>query len=85
LVDIGEAEGREGFERVWQEAFAAGFIDGGLHGIDDFDSETLASGGDGTSQTGWARADNQDIALVARIHSVACTMTLFVSASYGID
>jgi hypothetical protein len=42
LIEIGEAEGGEGFDGVGHETFAAGFIDGGLHGVDDFDVETLA-------------------------------------------
>jgi hypothetical protein len=46
LIEIGESDGCEGFERVRHETFAAGFIDGGLHGVDDFDVKTLAGGGD---------------------------------------
>jgi hypothetical protein len=42
LIEIGESEGSEGFERVGHETFAAGFIDGGLHGVYDFDVKTLA-------------------------------------------
>ena len=42
LIEVGEADGCEGFERVGHETFAAGFIDGGLHGVDDFDVKTLA-------------------------------------------
>jgi hypothetical protein len=42
LIEIGEADGCEGFERVGHEAFAAGFIDWGLHGVDDFDVKALA-------------------------------------------
>ena len=41
LIEIGEAEGGEGFKGVGHEAFAARFIDGGLHGVDDFDLKTL--------------------------------------------
>jgi hypothetical protein len=61
LIEIGEADGCKGFERVGHETFAAGFIDGWLHGVDDFNVKTLACGGDGTSQSGWASADDQDI------------------------
>ena len=46
LIEIGDADGCEGFEGVGHEALAAGFIDGGLHGVDDFDVKTLAGGGD---------------------------------------
>jgi hypothetical protein len=42
LIEIGDADGGEGFQRVGHEAFAAGFVDGGLHGVDDFDVKTLA-------------------------------------------
>jgi hypothetical protein len=61
LIEIGEAEGCEGFERVGHETFAAGLVDGGLHGVDDFDVETLSSDGDGRGESGWASADDQDI------------------------
>jgi hypothetical protein len=60
-IEVGEADGGEGLERVGHEAFAAGFIDGGLHGVDDFDVKTLTRGGDGTGESGWASADYQDI------------------------
>jgi hypothetical protein len=42
LIEIGKADVAEGLERVGHEAFAAGFIDRGLHGVDDFDVKTLA-------------------------------------------
>jgi hypothetical protein len=45
-IEIGEADGCEGLEGVRQEPLAAGFIDGRLHGIDDFDVKTLTGGGD---------------------------------------
>src|SRR5882757_8215954 len=80
LIEIGETDSGKSFERVGHEAFAAGFIDGGFHGVDDFNVKTLACGGDGTSESGWACADYEDVALdCARIHSVVCTLTLFVS------
>src|ERR1700736_5055758 len=60
-IEVGEADGGEGLERVGHEAFAAGFIDGGLHGVDDFDVKTLACGGDGAGESGWASADYEDI------------------------
>jgi hypothetical protein len=47
LIEIGDADGCEGFEGVGHEALAAGFIDGGLHGVDDFNLKTLAGCGDG--------------------------------------
>ena len=47
LIEI-DAEGGEGVEGVGHEAFAAGFVDGGLHGVDDFDVKTVAGGGDGS-------------------------------------
>ena len=39
-----ETEGGEGFERVGHEAFAAGFVDGRLHGVDDLDVKALEGG-----------------------------------------
>ena len=60
-IEVGEADGGEGLERVGHEAFAAGFIDGGLHGVDDFNMKTLACGGDGTGESGWASSDYDDI------------------------
>jgi hypothetical protein len=60
-IEIIEANGCEGFERVGHKTFAAGFIDGGLHGVDDFDVKTLAGGGNGGGQSGWASAYDQDI------------------------
>ena len=47
IVGEVEAEGGEGLERVGQEAFAAGFVDGRFHGVDDFDMKALARRGDG--------------------------------------
>jgi hypothetical protein len=35
---------------VGHEAFAAGLVDGGLHGVDDFDVEAFVCGGDGGSE-----------------------------------
>jgi hypothetical protein len=61
LLEIGEADGCKGFERVGHEAFAAGFIDGGLHGVDDLDVKALAGCGDGRGQSGWTSSDYQDI------------------------
>jgi hypothetical protein len=61
LIEIGEADGCEGFERVGHEAFAAGFIDGGLHGVDDFDVKALTRSGDGSGESGRATAYYQDI------------------------
>jgi hypothetical protein len=60
-IEIVEANGCEGFERVGHKTFAAGFIDGGLHGVDDFDVKTLAGGGDGGGQSGWTPTYYQDI------------------------
>jgi len=42
LIEISEADGCKRLERVGHEAFAAGFIDWRLHGVDDFDVKTLA-------------------------------------------
>ena len=42
LIEIGETDGCKRFERVGHETFAAGFIDWGLHGVDDFDVKPLA-------------------------------------------
>ena len=61
VIEIGKADGREGFERVRHEPLAAGFMDRGLHGIDDFDVKTLTGGGDGRGQSGWASAYYKDI------------------------
>jgi hypothetical protein len=70
LIEIGKADVAEGLERVGHEPFAAGFIDRGLHGVDDFNLKTLAGGSDGTCQSGWAGADNTDVALTyAWVHS----------------
>jgi hypothetical protein len=78
LVEVGEADDSEGFERVGHEAFTAGLVDGGLHRIEDFHVKAVTCSSDGACQTGGARTDYQDFALDrARIHSVACTMTRF--------
>jgi hypothetical protein len=58
-----EAQGCEGFEGVGQEAFAAGLVDGRLHGIDDFNVKTLARGGDSGGETGGACSYYEDVRL----------------------
>ncbi len=58
-----EAEGGEGSEGVGHEAFAAGFVDAGLHGVDDFNVKAVVGGGDGGGETGWSRADDGDVRL----------------------
>jgi hypothetical protein len=58
-----EAEGGEGFKRVWHEAFAAGLVDGRAHGVNDFDLEALVCGGDSGSEASGACANDEDIRL----------------------
>ena len=58
-----EAEGREGFEGGGQQSFAAGFVDGRLSGVDDFDVETLSGGCDGGSDAGGACPNDENIPL----------------------
>jgi hypothetical protein len=42
-----EPDGCEGLKGVGHEAFAAGFIDRGPHGVDDIDLKAATNGGDG--------------------------------------
>jgi hypothetical protein len=71
LIEVGEADGCEGFERVGHEAFAAGFVDGRLHCVDDFDVKALMGSGDSAGEAGWACSNDDDVALArAEVHSV---------------
>jgi len=63
LIEI-EAEGGEGSQRVGHEAFAAGFVDAGLHGVDDLDLKTLVGGGDGAGQTSWPCAYDENVSRI---------------------
>src|ERR1700733_7907473 len=47
-----EAEVGERAYGVRHGAFAAGLVDGGLHGVDDFDVQALVCRGDGGSEAG---------------------------------
>jgi len=72
LIEI-EAEGGEGFEGVGHEAFAAGFVDSRLHGVDDLDLKALVSGGDCAGQTGWSCAYYENISLIDARGGDGCT------------
>jgi hypothetical protein len=45
-----------------QHSFAAGFIDRRMRGVDHGDAESLATGSNCRSQSGWSAADHQDVA-----------------------
>jgi hypothetical protein len=62
IVEI-KAEESERAYGVGHQAFAAGLVDGWLHGVDDFDVKALVGGCDGAGETGGARAYDEDVRL----------------------
>jgi hypothetical protein len=67
-----EAEGSERGEGVGHEAFAAGFVDAGLHSVDDLDLEALIGGGDGAGQTGRSCTYDENINRIQMSNGSSC-------------
>ena len=66
-----DAERGQGFDGVGKEAFAAGFVDGGLHCIGDVNFQALKRGRYGAGEACRAGSGNEEVDLFcmrAKVH-----------------